>query len=158
MFVLEVVEALDKYKVKYALIGAYALAFHGIVRATMDVDIAISLTSQELKNTEKALQSINLTSRLPLNAKELAMFRKDYIKKRNLIAWSFIDFKDRSRGVDVLLTDSLKKFSVEQFIFKKNQITVLSLKDLLYLKQKSKRLKDQLDVQSIEELLNEKKD
>ena len=156
MFVLKVIEALDKYKVQHALIGAYALAFHGVVRATMDVDIAILLNLKQLKNTETALKSLGLTSRLPLNAKEVASFRKEYIEKRNLIAWSFIDFKDPARVVDILLTETLKAFSVEKFNFKNHKISVVSLKDLLKLKQKSKRLKDQLDIQSIKELLNEK--
>ena len=85
MFVLEVIKALQRHKVKHALIGAYALAFHGIVRATRDVDIAILLNAEQLKKTESALKSLNLTSRLPINAKDIASFRKEYIKKRNLI-------------------------------------------------------------------------
>ena len=72
------------------------------------------------------------------------------------MVWSFIDFKDPARIVDILLTNSLKAFSVEKFTFKNHKVSVVSLKDLLKLKQKSKQLKDQLDIQSIKELLNEK--
>ena len=156
MFVLEVIKALEKHKVKYALVGGYALSLHGLVRATMDVDLVISLSQIQLKNVEKALQSIGLTSRLPLNATDIAGFREEYIEKRNLMAWSFVDFKDPTRMVDILLTDSLTSFRVENFVIRNHKIRVISLKDLLKIKQKSKRLKDQLDVQSIKELLNEK--
>jgi len=38
MFLYEVTEALDKKKLKYAVVGGYALALHGLVRATMDVN------------------------------------------------------------------------------------------------------------------------
>ena len=156
MFVLEVIKTLDKYKVKHALIGGYALALHGIVRATMDIDIAILLKPHQLKNTEMALQNIGLTSRLPVNAEDIANFRKEYMEKRNMIVWSFVDFKDPTKMVDILLTDSLKTFSVERLTFKNHKICVVSLRDLLKLKQKSNRPKDQLDAQSIKELLNEK--
>lgn len=39
MFVLDVTDALLKRKIRFALVGGYALALHGIVRATMDVDV-----------------------------------------------------------------------------------------------------------------------
>lgn len=61
MFVLEVIKALEKHKVRYAIIGGYALSFHGLVRATMDVDLVISLSRTQLKKTETALQSIDQT-------------------------------------------------------------------------------------------------
>jgi len=157
MFVLEVVKALKKHKVKYALIGAYALAFYGLVRATRDVDIAILLNAEQLSRVEQALKGLHLTSRLPISARDIARFRKEYINKRNLIVWSFMDFKDPTRVVDVLLTDSLKTLSFQSFTVKKHKVDVLSLKDLLKLKQKSKRLKDKIDVQSVKDLLNEKK-
>ncbi len=153
---MEVIRALEKHKVRYALVGGYALSLHGLVRATMDVDMVISLNQTQLEAVEKALQSIGLTSRLPLNARDIAEFRKEYIEKRNLMAWSFIDFKDPTRMVDILLTDSLKSFSVENFKVGSHKIRVVSLEDLLRMKQKSKRPQDQLDVQSIKELLNEK--
>ena len=156
MFVLEVTKALHKNKVEYALIGGYALAFHGIVRATMDVDIAVSLNLTQLKKAETALNSLGLKSRLPLNAEDIVHFRKEYIKKRKMIVWSFLDFKDPTRAVDILLTRSLKSLNIEHLIFKNQKIYFTSLKDLLKLKQKTPRLKDQLDVQSIKELLNEK--
>ena len=157
MFILEVVKALKRHNVKYAIIGGYALAFHGIVRATMDVDLVISLTQAQLKNVEQALQSLRLTSRLPLNAIEVFRFRKEYIKKRNLIAWSFVDFSDPTRAVDILLITSLTAFNTKTFTIKNYKIEVVSLKDLLKMKQRSKRTKDQLDIQLIKKVLNENK-
>ena len=156
MFVLEVITALEKHEVKYALVGGYAMALHGLVRATMDVDLTISLTRKQLEKTEKALESMNLTSRLPINALDIAKFRKEYIEKKNLIAWPFVDFKDPTRMVDILLTDSLTSFRIESMTFRNRKIPVISLKDLLRIKKKSKRPKDQLDVESIRGLLNEK--
>ena len=80
------------------------------------------------------------------------------ISKKEISLWSFVDFNDPTRVVDILLTDSLKAFSVQSFTVKNHKVDVISLKDLLKLKQKSKREKDKIDIQSIKDLLNEKKD
>jgi hypothetical protein len=38
MFILKVVKALNAYKVHYAVVGGYAVALHGAVRGTVDLD------------------------------------------------------------------------------------------------------------------------
>lgn len=63
MFVLDVTNELVKRKIKFALVGGYALAMHGIVRATMDVDIVVGLTKRELIEAEAAMAALGLTSR-----------------------------------------------------------------------------------------------
>ncbi len=149
MFLFEVVRCLDKAKVKYAIVGGYALALHGIVRATIDVDLVIQISKSQLNFLEKALNSINLTSRIPVGANEIFEFREEYIKTRNLIAWSFVDYKDPSRVVDVLLTENLKALKVQKITVSGQKITVASLKDLLRMKELAHRPKDLLDIESI---------
>jgi len=41
MFVLKIVSTLKKAKVSYALVGGYAVALHGAVRGTLDVDLIL---------------------------------------------------------------------------------------------------------------------
>lgn len=40
---LDVIDILTKYNIPYAIIGAFAVSFYGIVRASMDADAIISL-------------------------------------------------------------------------------------------------------------------
>jgi hypothetical protein len=47
--------ALNECRVEYVIVGAYALAFHGIPRATGDIDIWIRPT---LENSEALLQAL----------------------------------------------------------------------------------------------------
>ncbi len=156
MFLFEVLDCLEKEKVDYALVGGYALALHGLVRATMDVDFVIRLNKSQAKSVERALKSINLTSRLPLKAEEVIEFRQDYIKKRNLIAWSFVDYNDPSRIVDLILTESTKTLKVQKISVSGRKVPVASLKDLLRMKTNTGRAKDALDVENIRKKLNEK--
>lgn len=44
--VLELVRLLERYQVRYVLVGGYALAAHGYVRMTQDIDIAVAPTAE----------------------------------------------------------------------------------------------------------------
>lgn len=130
MFVLEITKALDKSQIPYALVGGYALALHGAVRATVDVDLVIKLNLTNLEAIESAVNSIGLQSRLPLKAKEIHQFREEYIKNRNLIAWSFVDYKNPTRILDILLTEDLSKIKTESVSIGGYKVKIASLEDL----------------------------
>ncbi len=54
---LDVIKVLDKCKVPYAIIGAFAASFYGLVRASLDVDAVISVEGNENK-LRKLLSSL----------------------------------------------------------------------------------------------------
>ena len=43
LLLLDVIDALDKLRIRYAVIGAFAASFYGVVRASVDADALISL-------------------------------------------------------------------------------------------------------------------
>jgi len=76
--VLELARLLERYRVRYVLVGGYALAAHGYVRMTQDIDIAVAPTA------ENAVRWIAALSHLPdCAAAEMAgeedPFRGDYL-------------------------------------------------------------------------------
>jgi predicted nucleotidyltransferase len=46
---LNIADILSKEKVPYAVVGAFAASFYGVIRGSMDVDVIISLTASALK-------------------------------------------------------------------------------------------------------------
>ena len=56
LLLLDVVEVLRREKVDYAVIGAFALAVLGVVRATTDVDALLFTTRNRLAKLEKAFK------------------------------------------------------------------------------------------------------
>ncbi len=48
MFILKVCEALSAAKINYAIAGGYAVALHGVVRGTVDVDLLIEWQKDQL--------------------------------------------------------------------------------------------------------------
>ena len=160
MLIYDLHQAFDKAKIKYAVVGGYALAFHEIVRATVDVDLVLKLDLATFQKAEEALKSIGLQSRIPVRAHDIIQFRKEYIQTRNLIAWSFVDYKNPLRQVDILITMDIKSINVINMSVGGFKIPVVSLKDLVAMKKNAGRPQDLIDVGMIEkkmlEIKNEK--
>lgn len=51
LLLLKVIKLLNKWRVPYAIIGAFAASFYGVVRASLDADAVISLGDDEEKLT-----------------------------------------------------------------------------------------------------------
>ena len=54
---LRVLCAFEEHGLEYVLIGATAMGFHGLVRATEDVDLLIRPTPENVKRLRRALQA-----------------------------------------------------------------------------------------------------
>jgi hypothetical protein len=156
MFLFEVTDALEKEKIPYAVVGGYALALQGLVRATMDVDLVIDLKLLDFERTERTFEKLGLSPRLPVRGHEVFKMRKEYIEKRNLIAWSFVDYKNPTRQIDVIITLDRRKIEIKQIAVSGRKISVASLEALLKMKRASARPQDLIDVKNIEEKLVKK--
>jgi hypothetical protein len=54
---VRVLRAFEAARLEYVLIGATAMGFHGLVRATEDVDVFIRATSENVERLRQALRS-----------------------------------------------------------------------------------------------------
>ena len=80
MLLYRLTEAFQKRGVSFAVVGGMAVALHGAVRGTVDVDIILRLSQKNFEAAEKALKSMGLTPRLPVSAAEIFLFREEYYK------------------------------------------------------------------------------
>lgn len=148
MFIDRVVKALETQKVEYALAGGYAVALHGAVRGTVDIDIVLAFKQDQFERAEKAFLSLGLKPRLPVQAKEVFSFREEYISKRNLVAWSFYHPKNLTEIVDVIITQDLKKLKTKNI----GKYRVVTISDLIRMKKASGRPQDLADIEALEKL------
>lgn len=58
----ELLELLNEHKVKYMIVGGYALAFHGAPRYTGDIDIFVKPEKNNAENVMKALHAFGFGS------------------------------------------------------------------------------------------------
>ena len=152
MLIEKVIAALNKYRVQYTLVGGYAVALHGAVRGTVDIDFVIALNQRSYRQTEKALNSIGLKSKLPISSDDVFNFRKEYIKNRNLIAWSFINPDNPLEIVDIIITEDVKQIKSVTKKFKNTDIKIAAIDDLIKMKKKSGRKQDIEDIKALEKL------
>ena len=153
MLLLRVTKALDGARVPYALVGGFAVALHGAVRGTVDVDLVIRLREAVFRRTEKALMALGLQSRLPVTASEVFRFREEYLRNRNLRAWTFVNPSRPSEIVDVILSEDLDRMEVERFTIQNQAVRVASIADLIRMKQGTGRPQDREDVKALRRLL-----
>jgi hypothetical protein len=153
MLLLEkICKCLESHKIPYAIVGGFAVALHGAPRGTIDVDFIIQFEERIFIAVEQALKSLGMESRLPVTAKEVFQFRKEYIEKRNLIAWSFYNPRNPMEVIDIIITVNLDDCSVIEKKLAHSKIKILSKKDLIKMKKKSGRPQDLIDVQALEKL------
>jgi predicted nucleotidyltransferase len=144
--------SLSRAGVRYAIVGGHAVALHGAVRGTVDIDLAIAWNHKTLLAAEKALNEVGLVSRLPVSADNIFDFRKEYIENRNLIEWSFYNPTDLSEQVDIVITYDLKGKRTKRIQLSNGPVQILVLKELIKMKRKSARPQDIEDVLALERL------
>ena len=157
MLLYDLVDAFQSKKINFAIVGGYALALQGLVRSTVDIDIVLSLKLNDFQNAELALKEIGLISRIPVRAQDVISMRKEFIEKKNLIAWSFVDHDDPSRQIDIIITEELKALKIKTISVGTRKIPVATLEELIRMKTISGRPQDLVDIKNIRERLSGKK-
>lgn len=152
MFITRVITSLNKHKVRYALVGGYAVALHGVVRGTVDIDVVIDRKKAQFTAAEQALRAIGLQSRLPVSAEEVFDFREEYINNRNLVAWSFYHPTNPLEVVDILITEDASTLQTTKKNMDRLSIPVASITELIRMKTLSARPQDIEDVKALEKL------
>ena len=141
--------------VEYAVVGGHAVALHGAVRGTVDVDFVVRWTQESLSLTENALLEIGLVSRLPINAQDAFNNREYYVNERNLFAWNFYNPKSIFEQVDIIINYDLRPETVDKIDTGSLEIAELRLESLIEMKQAVARPQDLQDIDALKRLQGE---
>lgn len=152
MLLLRLAEALDRARVAYAIVGGYAVALHGAVRGTLDIDLVLRFDEKQFEAAERAFCSIGLEPRLPVTASEVFRFREEYVRNRNMTAWTFVNPARPSEIVDVILTSDLRDMRVRRVKIQGKSVKLASIDDLIRMKTESNRPQDVEDVKALKKL------
>ena len=152
MFIHTICKCLESANIEYAVVGGYAVSLHGFARSTVDVDIVLHWTLDNLKKVETSFKKIGLISQVPITAELLFQFRDEYIQNRNFIAWNFYNPKKPLEQVDIIINYDLKKGHTKTIHTASGNIKILSVKDLISMKKASGRPQDLEDIKFLETL------
>ena len=142
----EMLQFLADEKVKFLLVGAYALAVHGYPRATMDIDIWVMPSPENAEAVLRALDRFGA----PLHGLTNADLQKDDTIFQIGVAPRRIDIMTGASGLK--FTDAFAHSNVIDI--DGLDVRVPSLDDLILNKKASGRTKDLADVEALEMLKN----
>lgn len=129
---------LNGYKVRYLIVGAYAVTFYTEPRFTKDIDIWVDSDINNAGRLYKALAEFGV----PLGGVSVADFANENMIYQIGVAPVRIDIISGLRGLRFDKAWENRKKTKYGGI----NVAMLSLKDLIFLKKKAKRPQDILDV------------
>lgn len=143
---------LYQQKVSYLICGGLAVNIYGIPRMTADIDLLVDLTAENIEKFDTVMKSLNYQPVLPIKIQSVVdeNDRKEMIKSKNLIAFSFFNPANNIMNVDVLI-DTPFQFNE----LWKNKVTrkagetelyLVSVNDLIKMKEYANRVQDKQDI------------
>jgi len=144
----ELLKYFNKHKVKYCIVGAFALAFHAKPRYTKDMDILVEASLENGKNIVAALKDFGFET--------LKLSSKDFVEKKQIIQLGYepvrVDLLTSIEGVDFVSVWAHKVASK----YGKQKAYFIGLDDLMKNKQSSARLQDLADLKVLDLVKEEK--
>ncbi|MFW6160408.1 MAG: nucleotidyltransferase [Acidobacteriota bacterium] len=138
----EFLKLLNKHKVKYCIVGAYAVAFYAKPRYTKDMDILVEAEPSNAKKILKALNEFGFGS-LPIS-------EEDFSTPGNIIQLGYeplrIDLLTSLPGID--FPDAWD--NRVSGIYGSQEVYFISLDDLIRTKKQSNRNSDKVDLELLE--------
>jgi len=162
MHLIDLYKSFFDHNVRYLLCGGLAINMYGIPRATADMDIILDLDESNIRNFLKSVEAFGYQSALPISILELVneANRSKIKEEKGLVAFSFFSTIFSMITLDVLVDVPL---NFEELWKNKSErktrdttIFLVSVEDLVVLKQHSNRLQDKLDIDSLKKIFPEK--
>ena len=138
---VEILKAFRDEGVEHLVIGAHALAAHGHVRATLDIDIWVKPTDENAVRTWRALQQF----RAPLSKMKIGDFAEPQVLYQIGLAPSRIDIMTSVTGLEFDTAWPRRIMAA----FAGIEVPVLGGQDLRASKRAAGRLKDLADLEEL---------
>ena len=162
-YLKEMLVTLTESGVKFVVGGGVACALQGVERVTLDLDIAVEVTEENLNHLREAVDKLGLQPRVPVSLLDIAdpQFVRSMIIEKGALVLSVEDFSKPLRRLDIFLSPAL---SYERLAAGANsldiggaQIRVASKEVLMEIKSEIQppRAKDSFDLQALAKLIEE---
>lgn len=157
MFYEKILQEMNRSNIKYVVVGGIAVNLHGVPRATADLDLMIKMSASNLFNFLKIMKRLGFRSRPPVKPNEITLEKLEKWKReKGLRDLTFQSRRVPYEEVDILLECPIDFDEVyeriERIETKGPTIPLVSIEDLIKLKQHSKRLQDISDIQALKKV------
>lgn len=162
----EMLIALSIAKVNFIVAGGVACVLHGVERVTMDLDLAVEMTDENLARFVEVAEKLNLKPRVPVPLQFLSdeRNRRQMVEEKNALVFSVVDPQIPMKHIDIFLTaensygslmedcDIIKLGTHDIRIASKDRIIEMKLRVL------PPRPKDTFDIAELQKLKAEQND
>ena len=151
----EIPSALARAEVEFIVGGGVACVLHGVERVTMDVDVAVLMSSRNLCRFLEVMHQLRLVPRVPIPPEGLLdpEVRNMMVTAKHALVFSFLDPDQPVRHVGLFLRDDLSYETLlpnsEIVDLDGFAVWILTRKKLLNLKRgiQPPRAKDAIDIE-----------
>lgn len=158
MFYLDLFAALNRHEVSYVLIGGLAVALHGVERNTMDVDVCVVVSPDNLARLAAAARELKLQPMLPvpLSALEDIETLMRWHTERHLQAFALRSDQLAGVTLDILLFPPVNPQDMVQRAQRLDiagvHVPLACIDDLIALKKSAGRPIDLADIEHLKRL------
>lgn len=152
-----IVTALNAAKVRYLVVGGLAVAAHGYLRFTADVDLVLDPDPEALKRAIDALGTLGYRPRapVPFEAFADASQRRAWKEQKGMTVFSLHSPAHARTELDLFLEppfDFERAYgdAVQQSVGSGTTATFVSRGDLIAMKRAAGRPQDQIDIDELE--------
>lgn len=154
-----IIRALNDAEVRYLIVGGLAVIAHGYMRFTTDVDLLLDLEQDNVQRAIAVLQSLDYRPRLPIAITDFADThkREQWVNEKNLIVFSLASTQHPLTEIDIFAQNPFSFTQAYETAAWKEVVVgltapIISLEDLLRLKQQAGRPQDINDIARLKEL------
>ncbi|MBM3231746.1 nucleotidyl transferase AbiEii/AbiGii toxin family protein [Candidatus Peregrinibacteria bacterium] len=154
----ELFQAMNEADIQYLVVGGVAVNLHGYSRFTGDLDILLALNTSNLDRLALLMEREGFIQRLPVDVQLLSDRKQvqQWIVDKGITAYTFIDPKLPQFSMDIIIGESLdfESYDRKRLVLDVGDlpIPVVSIDDLIGMKQRANRKKDIEDVAALLEL------
>jgi len=159
MFYEDFFRKLNEVGVKYIIVGGLAAIIHGSPRYTHDIDLVIKMDDENIRKFMKLLEQYNYQPKIPINLMDFtdASKREQWIKEKNMKAFHLQTPAQLEPDIDILIKGpDYEELNSEIYQMKDVDLPVATIDALIRMKKQAGRDVDQIDVQYLKQVKEEK--
>lgn len=157
-------KALEEGNVRYMVAGGLAVAAHGYLRFTADIDIILEMSNKNLQAAIDIFKEFGYRPRAPVDIEEFAdpEKREQWVREKGLTVFSLWSPEHIATEIDLFIEEPIafedaykrrKFFKVAEGV----EASFIGLDDLITLKKTAGRTQDLQDIEKLEAIREELK-
>lgn len=158
MYYEDIFKALKEKRVRYLVVGGIAMSLYGHPHSTADLDIMIDLTKANIDRFISAVESLGFKPKAPVSLESFAdpQMREAWASEKNMIVLCLYNPKEPLEEVDIFIKNPIDFKKAYRNKSDNNigeiDITVVSIDDLIKLKEISGRKHDMADIPMLKKI------